>query len=354
MQLSVLDRILAAELQARRREVAAIDPRLLPQVDRLIAFTLKGGKRLRPQFLWWGWRAAGGAPDGDAVHAVIQAAASLELIQASALMHDDIIDHSDTRRGEPSLHRVAAKAHADEGLAGDSDDYGLSTAILLGDLALVWADDLFIEAASAIGDLTAALPAWRGMRTEVLSGQLLDLRVAVEVGVDPQAQIRDAMAVNRHKTAAYTVERPLHLGAALANAADPIVAALRAYGADIGIAFQLRDDLLGVFGDASVTGKPAGDDLVEGKQTALLATARARLRPDLLAELDDGIGRVGSPAQVARLADLIAGSGAVAAMEEQIAALVTAGLTALDEPLLDSEAVTALRELAVLATSRVS
>ncbi len=363
MSLSRLHRALAAELAGRRREVIAVDPRLGELVDHLVRFVLDGGKRIRPEFLFCGWRAASvdenrGTPP-DLPDPVIAVAASLELIQACALLHDDVIDRSDTRRGGPSTHRAVAKAHADSGLAGDAEHFGVSAAVLLGDLALAWADDLFVAGAGALGAVDRTLPAWRAMRTEVLSGQLLDLQAAAAMGADAAAQAADAVRINRFKTAAYTVERPLHLGAALAGALPETVAALRAYGADVGVAFQLRDDLLGVFGDPAVTGKPAGDDLLEGKRTLLLATARSLLtaRPELLAELDDGIGAAGADA--AGLAALIDGSGARAEMERRIGDLVTSGVAALDAtdasgaPVVGDAARRRLVELAGAATARV-
>lgn len=335
---SIIDPMLRAELDHRRDDVAAVDTRLLPQVDRLVEFVMNGGKRLRPQFLWCGWLAGGGAPDGPVAEAVWQAAAALELIQAGALVHDDIIDNSDTRRGENSVHV----------------DVGVPVAILLGDLALAWADDMFSAAMLRLRAAPEVLAAWRQMRTEVMAGQLLDLWVTNDPTDDPIRQARDARRVNRFKTAAYTVERPLHLGAALAGAPAPVIGALRGFGAHVGIAFQLRDDLLGVFGDQAVTGKPAGDDLVEGKRTVLLAGARSRLLGDrqLLAELDAGIGRDLGAEHTARLASIIAGSGAVAAIEEEIDALLVSGLAALDQVQLPGDVNAALRALAVAATAR--
>lgn len=340
MSALLIDPILEAELNARRADVAAIDPGLLPLVDRLIRFTRNGGKQLRPQFLWWGWRAGGGEEHGPGAEATRRAAASLELIQASALIHDDIMDNSDTRRGRPSMHVTV----------------GMSAAIMLGDLALAWADDMFIAAAVELGAGPETLGAWRGMRTEVIAGQLLDLRAAGDHTRDAAIQIREARQVNRFKTAAYTVERPLHLGAALAGAAPRVVTALRTFGIDVGIAFQLRDDLLGVFGDAAVTGKPAGDDLVEAKRTVLLGMARLMLagKPELLAELDAGVGRDGGPGLTRRLTEIIAGTGAVNAIEGEIDTLLATGLAALDQVRLPPGMVGELRVLAAAATSRRS
>ena len=359
MDVDRLQTVVAAELARRRAEVCGVDPRLAGLVDLLVGFVTDGGKRLRPEFLWCGWIAAGGSGENDPVLAV---GAALELIQACALIHDDVIDRSERRRGRPSTHRAVAGDHADGGLAGNAEHYGVSAAILLGDLALAWADDLYIAGARDLSAVDRSLPVWRSMRTEVLSGQLLDLVATAAISSDPAAQAADALRVNRFKTAAYTVERPLHLGAALAGAQPDTIAALRSYGADVGVAFQLRDDLLGVYGDPAVTGKPAGDDLLEGKRTLLLATARGALRGErrevLLAELDAGIGTPG--ADPARLAAIIAGTGAPDVLEERITELVKSGLAALARvddvgaPLITAGARRRLTELAYAATARRS
>ena len=359
MDPALLQEVIAGELTRRRTEIIAIDDRLTSMVDRLVGFVSSGGKRIRPEFLWCGWLAAGPAGTaGDAARGVLRVATALELIQACALIHDDVIDRSERRRGAPSTYRALAKEHADAGLAGDSEHYGLSAAVLLGDLALAWADDLYAAGAQALDAVDRSLPVWQAMRTEVLAGQLLDLAAAARTTTDPALQAADAMRVNRFKTAAYTVERPLHLGASLAGAGGATVDALRAYGADIGVAFQLRDDLLGVYGDPAVTGKPAGDDLLQGKRTLLLATARAALRCDkaLLADLDAGIGTAG--ADVDRLARIIASTGAVREMEQRIADLVASGVAALSavaddgRPVVAPDARARLVELAHAVTDR--
>jgi geranylgeranyl diphosphate synthase type I len=357
VELDRLQVVIADELGRRRAEVVAIDPRLATLADLLVDFVAGGGKRLRPEFLWCGWRAADGAVDAEPVLTV---GAALELIQACALIHDDVIDRSERRRGRPATHRAVAKQHADAGLHGDSEHFGVSAAVLLGDLALAWADDLFTAGAAELGAVGRSLPVWRAMRTEVLSGQLLDLVATAAVTTDAASQAADAMRVNRFKTAAYTVERPLHLGAELAGAGAETVAALRSYGADVGVAFQLRDDLLGVYGDPAVTGKPAGDDLLEGKRTLLLATARSALADDPLAsgELDAGVGS--ADADPARLAAIIAGTGAPAVLETRIDELVGRGLAALDRvdaagrPVIAAAARRRLIELAHAATARRS
>ena len=355
VELDRLQVVIADELGRRRAEVVAIDPRLATLADLLVDFVAGGGKRLRPEFLWCGWRAADGAVDAEPVLTV---GAALELIQACALIHDDVIDRSERRRGRPSTHRAVAKLHADAGLHGDSEHFGVSAAVLLGDLALAWADDLFTTGAAELGAVGRSLPVWQAMRTEVLSGQLLDLVATAAVTTDPASQAADAMRVNRFKTAAYTVERPLQLGAELAGASAETVAALRCYGTDVGVAFQLRDDLLGVYGDPAVTGKPAGDDLLEGKRTLLLATARGALGgdPSLLGELDAGVGS--ADADSARMAAIIAGTGAPEVLEARIDDLVSSGLAALDRldatgrPVIEAAARDRLIALAHVATAR--
>ncbi|MET0864340.1 MAG: polyprenyl synthetase family protein [Nakamurella sp.] len=349
-----LQAVITAELARRRAELIAIDARLTPLADLLVEFVAVGGKRLRPEFLWCGWTADPTPTTTTDDEALLLVGAALELIQACALIHDDVIDRSDSRRGRPSTHRAVAKAHADAGLTGDPEHYGVSAAILVGDLALAWADDLYVAGAQGLGAIDRSASVWAAMRTEVLGGQLLDLLTSSSSTADPAAQATDAMRVNRFKTAAYTVERPLQLGAELAGASAATVTALRGYGADIGVAFQLRDDLLGVYGDPAVTGKPAGDDLLEGKRTVLLATARAGLQeaPELLAELDAGIGR--AAADPARLAEIIAGTGAPDVVEERIAALVRSGLAALDAGQVSPVARARLGELALAATARRS
>ena len=347
-----LEALLRAELNDRRVELRTIDPRLTDELDRLTEHLEAGGKRLRPQFLCWGYRAAvPQLPGAKLPGGVLRAAAALELIQACALIHDDIIDRSDTRRGRPSMHRAAEKEHAGSGWLGDPAHFGVADALLIGDLALVWADDLFQQGLTEQGRPPEAQMAWRAMRSEVLAGQLLDLRITADEAPDPAAAAADAVLVNRYKTAAYTVERPLHLGAALGGAPAGTIDSLRRYGRSIGLAFQLRDDLLGVFGDPQVTGKPAGGDLTEGKKTMLLALARAELvgRAEL-AELDAGLGTPLDPAGIERLTFLIAQTGAPAEIEDRIGALLAEGLAELDD--LPADAAEALRELALAATAR--
>jgi len=342
---------LARFIDSRRAQVAAIGGPVTRAVSHLESFVLDGGKRIRPLYAWAGFVGGGGLETDEDPAAMLRAAASLEFIQGCALIHDDIIDASDTRRGNPTVHRAVEKVHGDNGWAGDPAHFGESVAILVGDLALVWAEDMLQDSGLSVAALQRAREPWRAMRTEVIGGQLLD--ISLEATGDENIELADS--VNRFKTAAYTIERPLHLGAAIAGADQATIDAFRGYGRDIGIAFQLRDDELGVYGDPEVTGKPAGDDLREGKRTVLLATALQRADerdPAAAAELRRGIGTTSDPAEIARLAQIIAETGAVEALEERISALTASGLAHLAAVGTSPEVTAALTDLAHRATAR--
>lgn len=353
---SAVTRTLTEFFDARAGFVDDIDEEFSRVVASLRAFTLEGGKRVRPAFAWAGWLGAGGdsgrfAPAEDHA-AVFRAVCALEFIQACALIHDDIIDASATRRGKPTVHEVFGTRHRDAAWRGDAAHYGRSVAILVGDVALAWADDMFHSSGLSDAARNRGRDPWWRMRTEVLGGQLLD--ITAESSGD--ARIEVAEKVNRYKTAAYTIERPLHIGAALAGADDAVVAAYREFGRDIGIAFQLRDDQLGVFGDPAVTGKPAGDDLREGKRTVLVGTAIARLResdPAAAGRLDDGLGRIDDLDGVAELRDLIEASGANALVEEKIERLTARGLAALESAPIVDEHRRRLADMGRRATARI-
>ena len=336
----------------RRSDIAALGDPAVHAVGHLERFVLGGGKRIRPLYGWAGFIGGGGLTAGqEDPQAVLTAVSSLEFIQACALIHDDIIDASDTRRGNPTVHRSVEAAHLEQGFRGDAATFGVNAAILIGDLALVWAEDMWRGSGVSGAALARAEEAWRGMRTEVIGGQILDIMLEAE----GSESVEMADRVNRFKTAAYTIERPLHLGAALAGASDEVIDAFRGYGRDIGIAFQLRDDLLGVFGDSSVTGKPAGDDIREGKRTVLYASALALLDTASSPHADtlrEGIGVAHEPAQLAELARMIEESGAVEVVEKRIDELTASGLARLDEAELPQDVKENLRALAVKATAR--
>lgn len=334
-----LEAHLRAVLDAEAARWQAFDPRLDEPLAALQALVLGGGKRLRPAFCHWGAVAAGGDPD-DAV--LLDAGLALELLHAFALLHDDVMDDSDTRRGARTTHLRFADAHAARGLRGEARRYGEGMAVLLGDLAHALAD-------RAMGGVVpAARRVWDELRVEVDIGQLLDL-AATATGSTDEATAR---RIARCKSGGYTVERPLHLGAALAGGLDACGAALSAYGRPLGEAFQLRDDLLGVFGSTERTGKPVGDDLREGKPTVLLAYA-ARAATPAQRELLDRVGRPDlRGAEVTALQQLLIDTGARAAVEADVSRLRQEALVALEAPGLHLPALPALEELAMFVTDR--
>lgn len=319
-----------------------------PDAARLVAearAAVSGGKRLRASFCYWGHRAVR-APVDEA--ALVRACAALELLHASALVHDDYMDASDTRRGRPATHRAFETEHRAAGWRGDPVQYGAAAAILLGDLLLAWSDQLLRTCGLPHDDVARALDLFDLCRTEVIAGQFLD----VSVQARGRADVDTAMTVLRFKSAKYSIQRPLHIGAALAGADEETMSVLGGFGLPLGEAFQLRDDLLGVFGDPEVTGKPAGDDLVEGKRTVLVALALDAAGRDEAALLDASLGSPLSPAEVDRLRAVIDGSGAQAQVEEVIGALADRALATLRAARLDEEARRALEGLAAAATQR--
>ncbi|MFN8183478.1 MAG: polyprenyl synthetase family protein [Candidatus Nanopelagicales bacterium] len=324
--------------------LTAISTDLLPLLDTLEDL-LDGGKRLRPTFTYWGWRSAGGPPDGS----IVTAAAALEFLQACALIHDDVMDGSDTRRGKPAAHRRLASMHRSNGYLGSPEDFGVGSAILLGDLCLSWSDELLMASGLDTSALAAAKPIFDEMRTELMAGQYLDLLEQVRGEYD----LDNALVVARYKSAKYTVERPLHIGAAAAGAGASHLQALSDFGIPVGEAFQLRDDMLGVFGDPQETGKPAGDDLREGKRTALIALTWSRadaVQRDLLRRHlgDPAI----TPAMVDQLREVITDTGARAAVEAMIDQRAEAAASVVAAMHLDDTTRTAFERLLVLATRR--
>ena len=353
---------LTAFLDRQELLLGEVSADLAPVVAALREF-LDGGKRMRPAFCYWGWRAAGGAGGGSggaeatAEAAAVRAAASLELLQASALIHDDYIDGSDTRRGAPAIHRRFERLHRDGGWEGEPERFGAAAAVLLGDITLTWCDELFTRCGLEAARIQAARPVFDLMRSEVMAGQYLDvLAQARGLSVStPQESLARARTVLRYKSAKYTIERPLQLGSALATgtADGPLAAALSRYGLPLGEAFQLRDDVLGVFGDPAATGKPAGDDLREGKQTVLVALAAQQATEAQAKALRSGLGDVRlDEAGVEALRSVIADTGALAEVEARISELTQTALAALDAAPITAESREVLGELAVAATAR--
>ncbi len=317
----------------------------------LVAFTdalgslLAGGKRLRPSFFMWGYLSGGGTD----LPTALRAAASLEMLQACALVHDDVMDDSDMRRGQPAAHRRFATLHRGESWLGDAGRFGDGAAILLGDLCLSWSDEMLYRSGFDGPALARAKVIYDRMRTELMAGQYLDLLEQARSEASPER----ALLVVRYKSAKYTIERPLHLGASLAGGDEHLMAALSAYGLPLGEAFQLRDDVLGVFGDPAETGKPAGDDLREGKRTLLVATAMERADADQAAQLRAGLGdpHLGAGAIVA-LREVIIATGALDEVESVIARRTDEAVAALDGAGLADDVRSALGQLAVAATAR--
>jgi geranylgeranyl diphosphate synthase type I len=337
---------LATFLSVQRGHMAAIDHDLSPLATAIESFVLGGGKRLRPAYAFWGYRGAGGEDDDR----VLTAAASLELVQAAALIHDDLMDASDTRRGEPSVHRRFHALHAEQGWQSDPEGFGMAAALLLGDLCLVWSDEMLESSGLDPAIITRSRPVFDLMRKEVMLGQYLD--VLSQARAD--TSVSRASLVARYKSAKYTVEHPLLFGASLAGASPVINEAYSAFGLPLGEAFQLRDDVLGVFGDPAETGKPAGDDLREGKRTYLIAkafegVASARDRERLAASLGDSKLHDDT---VAELRGIIVGSGALEATEDRIEQLYADALNALDSVQLADGAGIALRDLAEASVYR--
>ncbi|HEY5841921.1 MAG TPA: bifunctional (2E,6E)-farnesyl/geranyl diphosphate synthase [Mycobacterium sp.] len=345
---------LRSYLRDRRSAAAYIGDDYDGLIAALEDFVLRGGKRLRPAFAYWGWRAVADDPGPDGVRDdVLRLFAGLELLHACALVHDDVIDASGTRRGMPTVHMHFAALHRSRGWRGSPEQFGTSAAILLGDLSLVWADDMVATADLTEDARRRVRKVWSDIRTEVLGGQYLDI-VAESSSAD---SIESAMRVNMFKTASYTVTRPLQLGAAAAADRPDIQAVFHDVGTDLGIAFQLRDDVLGVFGDPAVTGKPTGDDLRSGKRTVLLAEAiECAEKSDPLAAklLRTSIGTQLSDAQVTELCEVIESVGALAAVEEHIDTLGRRALYALAAAPINPKAKTGLAELARLVANRTA
>jgi geranylgeranyl diphosphate synthase type I len=305
----------------------------LPEMLRVLSLT--GGKRIRPTMCYWGWVAAGGgsSPSQDQV---VQAGAALELLHIFALIHDDVMDESASRRGQPSVHTLAAQLHLHSTARGSARRFGESIAILVGDLAHAEADHMVTELPPAMRRI------WRLLVIELVHGQSRDI-TGTAAG---RRDLAHARQVARMKSGGYTVQRPLQLGAAAADADEQVVAAISRYGRELGEAFALRDDLLGAWGDPQRTGKPAGDDLLSGKPTVILSLAEELLSgPDrqLLA-------RVGtpelSPADVGSLQEALLASGVVDAIEGRIASHVHAAIAELDSPGLNPEGVAGLTQMA--------
>jgi geranylgeranyl diphosphate synthase type I len=328
-------------LDTERTRWSAFDPDLAQPIDEIARLVLAGGKRLRPAFCHWGFVGAGGNPDDQRV---IDAGAAFELMHAFALFHDDVMDGSATRRGEPTTHVVMSQLHEKHSWVGESRRFGEGAAILVGDLAFVYADQLLLGAPQPVWSI------WNELRVELNFGQYLDMLGSA----NSERRLVKAERICRYKSGKYTIERPLHLGAVLAapEKTEQLLPALSAYGLPLGDAFQMRDDVMGAFGETSVTGKPVGDDLREGKPTPLMAMATARADAAQLGVLQLVGNTVLNDAQVADVQAVIRETGALDQLEQLITSLTDEAIEAIGKAPLSQEARNELIELAAFVSWR--
>lgn len=334
---AAVDARLEAVLAEHRAEWTTIDPLLGEIIDRLDTLVMSGGKRVRPAMAHWGFVGAGGDSSDPAI---ANLGAALELLQAFALFHDDVMDDSPTRRGIPTAHTSEIERHFDGGWSGEGRRYGEAIAILAGDISLVLADVLLTDTPATVRSL------WDQLRVEVNLGQFLDVAGTVRGSVGEATANR----IIDYKTARYTIVRPLQMGAALAGRAD-LSPALEAIGRPLGLAFQLQDDLLGALGEAEVTGKPVGDDLREAKPTPLLARARSLASPEQQAILDLVGGELNDQ-QVRAVQNALVETGAVAEMEAEVHSLTSETLEKIRATQLSADASDHLTQLAVYLAGR--
>ena len=338
-----VDELLAGFLRQRVAELAELDPGLTAIGAEVAGLVATGGKHLRPAFVYWGHRATGADHD----EAVLGPAGAVQLLHTFALLHDDVMDRSPERRGRPSAYASMSVVHDEEGLEGDAEWFGVGGAILAGDLAFVWADQMFDESPLPAHVLDRARRVFTTLRVEVMAGQYLDLRLA---GL-PTATEAHALHVALLKSGRYTVTRPLQLGAAIGGGGPELDQALGRYGDAVGVAFQLRDDVLGLFGDPEATGKGDLDDLREGKRTVLMLKTLAKATEAQRAELARVLGeRDLDAADADRVREIVTASGALSEVERLIAERRDAADAALHH--VDDAARAALRDLADLAAFR--
>ena len=353
-------------IESQKPLLAGISADLAP-LNEIVRNLLDGGKRLRPAFAYWGWRAIGGTASDSFVRAI----SALEFIQAGRGPHGgrhrrqadvlgggarprarpavDRYRDDATRRGRPSVHEQFAALHGESGWHGSAHQFGTGAAILLGDLCLTWADEMFYGSDLATDTLSLGKPYFDVMRTEVMAGQYLDLLEQVRQTADIDA-VRQVMIF---KSAKYTIERPLHLGASMAGANDEQLKTLTHYAIPLGVAFQLRDDVLGVFGDPQTTGKPAGDDVREGKRTMLIARTLNAATEEQRHYIGEHLGNKElTTSQLERFREIIVETGALATVENDIHRGREKASEALAAGDFSTESKSALENLAQLATER--
>ena len=339
--LSRVNAVLADAIEVNATRWAALQSDLATIFQHIESLVLGGGKRLRPQFAHWGWVAAGGDPMSEQSPRL---GAGIELLHVAALFHDDVIDDAATRRGTTATHRALAEQHHTQQWSGESRRHGEGSAILIGDFTYVLSDSLMDHLSPAARHI------WHDLRMEMNIGQYLDVLGSSRRTRD----VHEAELICRMKSAKYTVERPLHLGAvaADANRGQSLMPMMSAYGLAVGDAFQMRDDILGAFGDSEITGKPVGGDFHEGKPTPLLANACAMATSSDLAVLE----KVGLPGltneDISQIQQAVINTGALAVIEQRIASLHDDAVQALDRSQLQGDAYDALVHLADVVTQR--
>lgn len=326
-------------------DLALIDEFIAPAANTLSGYILEGGKRFRPVFAYLGYLGAG----GQAGRPIAKAVAALELVHVCALIHDDLMDGSDTRRNQPSIHRSFEKVHKEENMKGDGARFGAAAAILLGDLALAWSDALIYEAGSEGALLNTALPLFYEMRQELMAGQYLD----VLEGVRSESNRVRSSKIAKLKSGKYSIERPLQFGAALAGSDLKLLEDFSKFGLPLGEAFQLRDDVLGVFGEPAITGKPSGDDIKEGKRTLLIALTLERCNKSDQEIIEAALGdRTLTEAQLLQVQDVISRCGALDQCERMITELFDNAVSALNNSDCNGNIKKLLIEMALAATQR--
>ncbi|MEV0638624.1 polyprenyl synthetase family protein [Streptomyces sp. NPDC050619] len=337
-----VDAALQAFARQETDQLIAIDADLLPVVEQLTV-AVTGGKRLRAAFCYWGWRAAG-QPDSDAL---VRAAAAMELVHAAAVVHDDLIDDSSMRHGVPSAHIALRAAFTDR---ARSSAGGRALAMMTGDLLMSWAGQLFTSCGLPAAYLARARGLWAVMARELIAGECLEI---LRTGARPDTG--NSLQTIRYKTAKYTVEHPLHIGGALAGAPDRLMKAFTAYGLPLGEAFQLRDDLLGLFGDPERTGKSNLDDITGNRPTALLAETWSAATAAERKELRGLLGRPGLDSEgLLQVRAIVQRTGAPHRVEEMISQRVSAATATLTRANLPAGATRALSQLMTSATARQS
>jgi geranylgeranyl diphosphate synthase type I len=345
---SAINASLTSFFESESQNLRAMGSELEPVATALGRFLLDSGKRLRPLFAAIGHLGVG----GELSPGILRAISSLELVHVCALIHDDVMDASDTRRGAPAIHKQFEVLHEQEGLHGSARQFGAASAILLGDLALVWAAKALHESGVPAAQIFQSLPVYDEMRVELMAGQYLDV---YEQALASES-VERSLKVARYKSGKYSIERPLHFGATLAASYNQEqIDIYSQYGLPLGEAFQLRDDLIGVFGDPEITGKPAGDDLREGKRTVLVATtlslASASQRSKFLAHF--GAAEL-TFSQINSLREIIVETGALAQLELMIDELTFKAKSVLTHGEITPSAAELLREMAIAATKRSS